>query len=1323
MAFTPRCQIPGLAPEAERALGEIQSAIASELAQVEKRASSPRRRVTELVEEGAVIAKPGQVVRVQPGDEDVTVYLPETAANNAGEDIVVSFEGDGTAAGKVNVVSMSASCALPATTVLNSPGQYRYTSIGETSPKPGAGSPTPSTSAGGSWSGPPELTDADLPEMPGNSVKVNATSTTGEATDLVLPALSVLGRQSGNLVAITTTEFVPSGQRVYLKSGALGTPLGFSTISIGDLPTLADGQFYLQTTGTPSAAPSLTDLSGRAGAGLGFDGTPDYKFKIAANGVVDAMLRQSAGTSVIGRSAGSTGNVADITASSNDTLLARVSGSLGFTSLSIGMIPDGIITIAKLAGISANTVLGNNTAITTNPVEISVGTNSVLGRVAGNIVAAQLATGQIADDAVTDAKLANMIESTIKGRAIGAGTGDPTVLTGVQAGEIIRFGTKVDDSTSTGAIATYAIAEATCGIRFTGSAAATIHGATVPLLEGKQVYWFVTSGAAAVITFKDESATAGGITERFRTTKGADVVLSAKMGILTRYTQGRHTVIAGPMVVPDADYGDVTVSSGGTVWTIDGDAVDNTKLANMATPRLKGRTTSGTGDPEDLTLTNSTTVTWNTSTGGAISTERAALTGDVTASANSNATTIASDAVTDAKLRNSGALSVIGRSANSSGDPADISASAASDAVLRESGSVLGFGTIATGGIANNAVTDAKLRTSAALSVVGRSANSTGNVADISASAASDAVLRESGSVVGFGTIATGGIANDAVTDGKLRNSGALSVIGRSANSSGDPADISGTASSDAVLRVSGTTLGFGTVATAGIADAAVTDAKISNRSALSVFGRSANSSGVGADIAGSASSDAVLRVSGTTLGFGTVATAGIADDAVTNAKLANMAARTIKGRADSAGTGDPTDLTGAQVGAIIRFNTEIGDTTTTGTVATYALNTNTNSVTFNGVTNTINGFTAASEPGQLLVVQHIGAGSTTLVNNSTTASAAADRMRIATFGADVSALVLGATGRQIAVFLYFGSRWIYIAGDAPPVDAVQDAMLRNSGALSVIGRSANSSGDPADISATAASDAVLRESGSVLGFGTIATGGIASDAVTDAKLRNSGALSVIGRSANSSGDPADISGTASSDAVLRISGTTLGFGTVATAGITDAAVTLAKMANLSQSTIIGRAEGAGTGVPTALTPSEVTSIIDGEALFWTGNHRFGADLVANAAFMLATVASATIASRLDNFAAGQVTQSRFTCTGAQSISGIVPPTTSEECIMLVTNADDTDNLTLLHNNANSTNTNRFFLPGNTDRVLLPRASALLHYDVTDGRWHMVYGV
>lgn len=43
-----------------------------------------------------------------------------------------------------------------------------------------------------------------------------------------------------------------------------------------------------------------------------------------------------------------------------------------------------------------------------------------------------------------------------------------------------------------------------------------------------------------------------------------------------------------------------------------------------------------------------------------------------------------------------------------------------------------------------------------------------------------------------------------------------------------------------------------------------------------------------------------------------------IANDAVTNAKAANMAEATIKGRATGAGTGDPTDLTPAQATAIL---------------------------------------------------------------------------------------------------------------------------------------------------------------------------------------------------------------------------------------------------------------------------------------------------------------------------------------------------------------------------------------------------------------------
>ena len=153
--------------------------------------------------------------------------------------------------------------------------------------------------------------------------------------------------------------------------------------------------------------------------------------------------------------------------------------------------------------------------------------------------------------------------------------------------------------------------------------------------------------------------------------------------------------------------------------------------------------------------------------------------------------------------------------------------------------------TISSQVITRGEIQNDDLRDSGALSVVGRSANSTGDVADISASAASGAVLRESGSALGFGTVATAGLTNDAVTDPKLRDSGALSVIGRSANTTGDPADISASAASGAVLRESGSTLGFGTVATAGIADAAITYPKIQDVSATQrVLGR--NTTGAG---------------------------------------------------------------------------------------------------------------------------------------------------------------------------------------------------------------------------------------------------------------------------------------------------------------------------------------------------------------------------------------------------------------------------------------------------------------------------------------------
>jgi hypothetical protein len=114
------------------------------------------------------------------------------------------------------------------------------------------------------------------------------------------------------------------------------------------------------------------------------------------------------------------------------------------------------------------------------------------------------------------------------------------------------------------------------------------------------------------------------------------------------------------------------------------DSITFAKLQNIATDSLVGRDTAGTGDPENILL-NATL-----SMDGSGNLQRAALTGDVTASAGSNSTTIANNAVSDAKLRDSAATSVIGRAANSSGDPADIAGSAQNQ-VLAYRSSALAF--------------------------------------------------------------------------------------------------------------------------------------------------------------------------------------------------------------------------------------------------------------------------------------------------------------------------------------------------------------------------------------------------------------------------------------------------------------------------------------------------------------------------------------------------------------------------------------------------------------------------------------------------------
>jgi lysophospholipase L1-like esterase len=146
----------------------------------------------------------------------------------------------------------------------------------------------------------------------------------------------------------------------------------------------------------------------------------------------------------------------------------------------------------------------------------------------------------------------------------------------------------------------------------------------------------------------------------------------------------------------------------GAAWQTMGSGSGSATLSNVGS----GYRWVKTADGQIKTVENTTTVKWDSaanSLSARVDTAEIAtqydltqivsginqLTGDVTAGpgSGSQAATIAANVVTDAKLRQSAGLSVIGRSANSTGNVADITA-ATDNQVLRRSGSGVGFGAV-----------------------------------------------------------------------------------------------------------------------------------------------------------------------------------------------------------------------------------------------------------------------------------------------------------------------------------------------------------------------------------------------------------------------------------------------------------------------------------------------------------------------------------------------------------------------------------------------------------------------------------------------------
>lgn len=459
-----------------------------------------------------------------------------------------------------------------------------------------------------------------------------------------------------------------------------------------------------------------------------------------------------------------------------------------------------------------------------------------------------------------------------------------------------------------------------------------------------------------------------------------------------RITAAASIAISYPsVVVPDGDYGDIVVSSTGTVWTIDTNAVTFAKFQQIATDSLLGRDTAGTGNVENITLNATLSMT------GAGALQRAALTGDATAPAGSNALTFAT---VNANVGSFGSASqTVAITVNAKGlvtaaaqQSISITASQVSDfnnaaedavgGILLDSATIdftYTSHTSLTAIVIDNSISNAKFRQGVARSIVGVTGNATANVADVQGT--TDQVLRVNGAgtAVAFGAIdlsksaAASGVLQaasfPALTGDLTTVAGALATTLATMNSN---VGTFGSATQSAQVTVNGKGLvtAVSNVTISGVAppdgdkgditvsstgtvwtiDAnVVTDAKLRQGVARSVIGVTGNATANVADIQGT--TDQVLRINaaGTALAFGAIdisktaavtgvlqaasypATTGdvtsvagalattIANDVVTNAKLANMATQTVKGR-NTALTGDPEDLSMATLSTMLNL-------------------------------------------------------------------------------------------------------------------------------------------------------------------------------------------------------------------------------------------------------------------------------------------------------------------------------------------------------------------------------------------------------------------
>jgi hypothetical protein len=616
--------------------------------------------------------------------------------------------------------------------------------------------------------------------------------------------------------------------------------------------------------------------------------------------------------------------------------------------------------------------------------------------------------------------------------------------------------------------------------------------------------------------------------------------------------------------------------------------VSNTKLADMAQNRIKGRVSSGTGDPEDLTaaqLVSIITTADGAGTGldadtvdgiqGAslVQTSRQVLAGAGMEGGGTLATDqtigIAGGGVVNTMLSNMSPNTVKGRITGSTGSPEDLTAGnlvsiistadgpgsgldadtvdGIQGSALTQTSRLVSAGTGLTGGgdlsadrtiaIATNGVTNALLATVSTNTIKGRVTAGTGNVEDLTPSQVIQFLQSADGPSSGLDADLLDGLQATAFVQ-----------TSRNVNTSG-PLSGGGALSNDLTLTIGANS---------------ITNAYLSQVATNTIRGRLTAGTGNIEDLSVTQVTGMLNAMGGATAGTG--GTKGLVPAPAAGDQAKYLRGDGTWGDGGGGGSGAPV------AGKYIAYATDTG----LSDERVLAIESGVLSLTDSGVGGgniTIGIATSGIANGKLA---NMTAGT---FKGRNTGTGAPEDLTATQATALLNAMV-GATG------VANGTK-----GLVPQPNAGQDTLyLRGDGTWAApSGSGAPTTATYVTIStdATLTNERTLAAEASVLtltdgGAGLAATIGVATNGITNAKFRQGAALSVVGVTGNATANVADIAAGVDGH-VLRRSGTALAFGTIATAGITDGAVTLAKIANIATSRILGRTT-AGSGVIEELT-------------------------------------------------------------------------------------------------------------------------------------------